>query len=93
MAIYFLSMEDHVTRLAEWSCNNVREILKASGDHKKWIASFDGFYLTQGSLARLPGLTESRDPRIHYSSSWCNHKKVRKIIFIPINDHQCWIIG
>ena len=50
-------LEPHVTRLAEWSCNNVREILKASGDHKKWIASFDGFYLTRGHYSNNSSAT------------------------------------
>ena len=32
----------HVTELAEWSC---RQMMVQRGDAKKWVASFDGFYL------------------------------------------------
>lgn len=41
-------LEKCVTELAEWSCNCVREAIKTRGDHQKWVASFDGFYLTRG---------------------------------------------
>ena len=36
-------LEVHVSQLAEWSCTQVREAVKARKDDKKWIASFDGF--------------------------------------------------
>ena len=35
-------LEVHVTKFAEWSCSKVRETIKQCGDHKNWIASFDG---------------------------------------------------
>lgn len=41
-------LEVHVTKLAEWSCGQVRQELAKRGDDKKWVASYDGFYLTQG---------------------------------------------
>ncbi len=37
-----------MSQLAEWSCCQVRDAIKARGDEKKWVASFDGFYLTRG---------------------------------------------
>ena len=41
-------LEAHVTKLAEWSCGQVRQEIVKRGDDKKWVASFDGFYLTRG---------------------------------------------
>ena len=41
-------LEVHVTKLAEWSCGQVQQAIVKRGDDKKWIASFDGFYLTRG---------------------------------------------
>ena len=41
-------LEVHISQLAEWSCTQMREAVKARKDDKKWIASFDGFYLTKG---------------------------------------------
>ena len=35
-------LRQHVTELAEWSSEQVREELKEKGDHHHWIASFDG---------------------------------------------------
>lgn len=40
--------EKHVTQLAEWSCEQVRNQVRNRGDHKQWVASYDGFYLTRG---------------------------------------------
>ena len=37
-------LETHVTKLAEWSCSQVRERIVQRGDKEKWVASFDGFY-------------------------------------------------
>ena len=39
---------EHVTKLAEWSCEQVREMIRQRGDHHQWVASYDGFYLTRG---------------------------------------------
>ena len=36
---------EHVTKLAEWSCEQVREMIRQRGDHHQWVASYDGFYL------------------------------------------------
>ena len=41
-------LEKKVTRLAEWSCQQTRDAIKTRGDSDKWVASFDGFYLTRG---------------------------------------------
>ena len=41
--------EKHVTQLAEWSCEQVRNQVRNRGDHQQWVASYDGFYLTRGS--------------------------------------------
>ena len=41
-------LEVHVTECAEWSCKQVRESIQTRGDKTKWVASFDGFYLTRG---------------------------------------------
>ena len=41
-------LQKHVTGLAKWSCIRVRDAIRSRGDHQKWTASFDGFYLTRG---------------------------------------------
>lgn len=40
--------EENVTRLAEWSCEQVREKIHRRGDSKSWTTSYDGFYQTRG---------------------------------------------
>ena len=40
-------LEEHVTELAKWSCSQVQQEIIKRGDAKRWIASFDGFYLTR----------------------------------------------
>lgn len=40
--------EKHVTELANWSCEQVRNQIRQRGDHQQWVASYDGFYLTRG---------------------------------------------
>lgn len=44
----------HVTK---WSCSHVRDAIKTRGEHKKWIASFDGFYLTRGHYSNNSSAT------------------------------------
>ncbi len=39
-------LEVHVSDLAKWSCDQVRQDVKSRGDTKEWIAAYDGFYLT-----------------------------------------------
>ena len=39
---------EHVTRLAEWSCSQVRNEVCARGDSEHWVTSYDGYYLTRG---------------------------------------------
>ena len=41
-------LEVHVTRMAEWSCSQVRAAIVNRGDKGKWVASYDGFYQTRG---------------------------------------------
>ena len=50
-------LEGCVTELAEWSCNEMREAIKARGDYEKWVASFDGFYLTKGHYSNNSSAT------------------------------------
>ena len=50
-------LEVQVSKLAEWSCSQVRGAIKARGDEKKWIASFDGFYLTRGHYSNNSSAT------------------------------------
>ena len=39
--------EKHVTELAEWSCEQVRNQIRQRGDHQQWVASYDDFYLAR----------------------------------------------
>ena len=41
-------LEVEVSALAESSCDQVRQEVQRRGDKRKWVASFDGFYLTRG---------------------------------------------
>ncbi len=41
-------LEEHVTDLAEWSCEQVGLDVMDRGDALKWMATFDGFYLPRG---------------------------------------------
>ena len=50
-------LEPHVTELAEWSCKTVRERIEKRGDKDKWVASFDGFYLTRGHYSNNSSAT------------------------------------
>jgi hypothetical protein len=46
-----------LTKLAEWSCGQVRQKIVERGDKKKWIALFDGFYLTRGHYSNNSSAT------------------------------------
>lgn len=50
-------LEPHVTKLAEWSCGQVRKEIVERGNSKKWVASFDGFYLTRGHYSNNASAT------------------------------------
>ena len=50
-------LEPCVSELAEWSCNETRDAIKARGDKDKWVASFDGFYLTRGHYSNNSSAT------------------------------------
>ena len=41
-------LEKHITALADWSCAQLREMVRKRGDNLKWMAAYDGFYLTRG---------------------------------------------
>ena len=41
-------LEGYVTRLAEASCEVVRAAVRQRGDERKWVALYDGLYLTRG---------------------------------------------
>ena len=41
----------------EWSCSQVRNEIMKRGDAKEWVASFDGFYLTQGHYSNNSSAT------------------------------------
>ena len=49
-------LETHVTKLAEWSCSQVRERIVQRGDKEKRVASFDGLYLTRGHYSNNSSL-------------------------------------
>ena len=46
-------LEGYVTTLAEASCKAVRDAVWEHGDHQKWTASYDGFYLTRGTTPTI----------------------------------------
>ena len=50
-------LEEYVTDLAEWSCGQVRQEIVERGDAQKWMASFDGFYLTRGHYSNNSSAT------------------------------------
>jgi hypothetical protein len=65
-------LEEHVSSLAEWSFSHVRDTIKERGDQKKWIASFDGFYLTRGHHSNNSSAT------LHdYMTGWFCHRTKR----------------
>ena len=50
-------LEPHVTKLAEWSCGQVQQQIVERGDAGKWVAAFDGFYLTRGHYSNNSSAT------------------------------------
>ena len=67
--------EKHVTELAEWSCEQVRNQVCKRGDHQQWVASYDGFYLTRGHYLNNSSGTLHED----YTGSvaWFTHRVKR----------------
>lgn len=65
-------LERYVTAIAERSCGQVREVIEKRGDQEKWVASYDGFYLTRGHYSNNSSAT------LHdYSSgkvAWFSHR-------------------
>lgn len=70
-------LEPHVTALAEWSCGQVRQAIIDRGDMKKWVASFDGFYLTRGHYSNNSSAT-AHDFQTG-SIAWFTHRTKRGI--------------
>ena len=50
-------LEPVVSDLAEWSCEEVRRQIVERKDDQKWVASFDGFYLTRGHYSNNSSAT------------------------------------
>ncbi len=50
-------LEECVTDLAERSCEQVRMQIMARGEQTKWVAQFDGFYLTRGHYSNNSSAT------------------------------------
>ncbi len=48
---------DHVERLAEWSCQQVRQSVVERGDQESWVTSYDGYYLTRGHYSNNSSAT------------------------------------
>ena len=46
-------LSEHVTKLAEWYCEQVRQSVRARGDQEAWVASYDGYYLTKGHCSTI----------------------------------------
>ena len=67
--------EKYVCELAEWSCNEVRRQIRSRGDHQKWIASFDDFYLTRGHYSKKSSAT--LHDYITGSVAWFTHRMKR----------------
>ena len=68
-------LEHHVTKLAEWSCGQVRQKIMDRKEDQKWTASYDGFYLTRGHYSNNSSAT------LHdYTSgliAWFTHRTKR----------------
>ena len=43
--------------MAEWSCVQVRESVKAHGDQDAWVTAYDGYYLTRGHYSNNSSAT------------------------------------
>ena len=41
-------LEEHVTKIAQWSCAEVRKCVVERGEKESWVSSFDRYYLTRG---------------------------------------------
>ena len=68
-------LEPHVAALAEWSCGQVRKEIVMRGDEKKWIASFDGFYLTRGHYSN--NASASMHDFVGGGIAWYTHRTKR----------------
>ena len=68
-------LEPRVAALAEWSCGQVRKEIVMRGDEKKWIASFDGFYLTRGHYSN--NASASMHDFVGGGIAWYTHRTKR----------------
>ena len=50
-------LEKHITSLADWTCEQVREQVRQRGDQESWVTSYDGFYLTRGHYSNNSSAT------------------------------------
>ena len=66
---------DHVTALAEWTCEEVRRQVVERGDQRAWVVSFDGYYQTHGHYSNNSSATlhDHETSRI----AWFKHRTKR----------------
>ena len=50
-------LEEHVTKIAQWSCTQVLQSVQERGDKEAWVTSFDGYYLTRGHYSNNSSAT------------------------------------
>ena len=66
---------EHVTRLAQWSCEQVRQQVRERGDQEAWVTSFDGYYLTRGHHSNNSSATLHDYPTGNIA--WFTHRTKR----------------
>ncbi len=67
----------HVTKLADWSCAQVRERVKERGDQEAWVTSYDGYYLTKGHYSNNSSATLHDYPTGNIA--WYKHRTKRGV--------------
>ena len=50
-------LEEHVTKITQWSCTQVLQSVQERGDKEAWVTSFDGYYLTRGHYSNNSSAT------------------------------------
>ena len=70
-------LADFVGGLAERSCESVRLHIRQRGDHPRWIASYNGFYLTRGHHSNNSSATlhDYASGKIAWFEHWTKHGK------------------
>ena len=66
---------ENVGKLANWSCEQVREKICQRGDQHQWIASYNGFYLTRGHHSN--NCSATLHDYITGSIAWSQHRTKR----------------